>query len=349
MGRTDTAQLGVMDCRESKTARPLPVLLACALALAAGGAAAATPPGDHAFSITHQGHARSYLVHVPAQARGQPLPVVINYHGGGGNAKVHQAYSRMDGAADRDGYIAVYPNGTSGIGERFLTWNAGACCGAAAARQVDDVGFTLAMLDDLARRVPVDAQRIYATGLSNGAMMAYRLAAEAPHRIAAVAGVAGAMTLAGFAPARAVPVMHIHSMDDQRALYGGGLGPAFPYTDTRVFHQSVEAMLGKWINHNGCPAEPEVAAPLAGAPGAPDEKHTAVRYTHAPCRDGTQVVLWKLTGAGHVWPGGVMDYLKWLLGPGTAVIDANAEIWRFVSRFRRVPANPPVSPAGARP
>ena len=109
------------------------------------------------------------------------------------------------------------------------------------------MGFVLALLDDLAARTPVDRARIYATGLSNGSMMAYRLAAEASGRVAAVAGVAGAMTLPRFSPARPVPVMHIHSVDDGRALYDGGLGPAFPFTDTRVLHNSVDAMLGQWL------------------------------------------------------------------------------------------------------
>lgn len=312
-------------------------LLACALWLATVRLATASP-GDYAYSVTYKGQARSYLVHAPPQAAGAtPLPVVINFHGAGGNAEVQRTYSRMDSAADRDGYIAVYPNGSGGLGNRFLTWNAGACCGVAAAKRADDVGFVLAMLDDLARRLPVDGQRVYATGLSNGAMMAYRLAAEAPERIAAVAGVAGTMSLERFAPAMAVPVMHIHSVDDHLALYGGGLGPALLYADTRAFHQSVEAMIGKWTVHNGCPAEPDVSAPVRGTPRSPGEAHTAVRYTHAPCRDGSEVVLWKLTGAGHVWPGGVPDYLPMLLGQGTRVIDANAELWRFFSRFRRTP------------
>jgi polyhydroxybutyrate depolymerase len=170
-------------------------------------------------------------------------------------------------------------------------------------------------------------------------MMAYRVAAEASHRIAAVAGVAGAMTLPRFAPALPMPVMHIHSVDDGRALYGGGLGPAFPMTDTRVFHQSVDTMIEKWRVHNGCPAQPQVTGPRSGRPGAPDASHTATRYTYAPCRAGTEVVLWKLAGAGHVWPGGVQNYLPLLLGPGTAVIDANSEMWRFFSRFRRAAIN----------
>ena len=299
-------------------------------------AAAALAPGDHEFTLTHKALRRSYIVHVPPQAQaGQVLPVVLNFHGGGGHAKAHQAYVRMDRTADREGFISVYPNGTGGIAERFLTWNAGTCCGTAAASRVDDVGYTLALLDDLANRAPVDRTRIYATGLSNGSMMAYRMAAEAPERIAAVAGVAGSMTLPRFAPRLPVPVMHIHSVDDARALYDGGLGPAFPMTNTRVFHQSVDSMLQKWRGRNECPAKPAAVAYATGKPGAPDAGHTATRLTYGPCIAGTEVVLWKLTGAGHVWPGGVQDYLPLLLGPGTAVIDANAEMWRFFSRFRR--------------
>lgn len=313
---------------------PVPVL---ALVLATGGAGAATlAPGDHELTLTHEQLRRSYIVRVPPQAGiGKPLPAVLNFHGGGAHARAQKQYSRMDETADREGFIAVYPNGTGGIGGRLLTWNAGACCGWAAASRVDDVGFAVALLDDLAGRVPLDQERIYATGLSNGSMMAYRLAAEAAHRIAAVAGVAGAMTLARFAPALAVPVMHIHSVDDQRALYDGGLGPALPFTDTRVFHQPVDVMLEKWIAHNGCPAQPQVMGPVSGRMDAAGAAHTATRYTYVPCRGGTQVVLWKLTGAGHVWPGGLQDYLPLLLGAGTTVIDANHEMWRFFSRYRR--------------
>lgn len=313
--------------------------LALIIGLSAASAcvgAAQLEPGDHEFALTVQNLHRSYLVHVPPQAAaGKPLPVVLNFHGGGAHAAEQKRYSRMDQAAARDGYIAVYPSGSSGIGGRLLTWNAGACCGPAAALRVDDVGFVVALLEDLARRTPVDASRVYATGLSNGSMMAYRLAAEASDRVAAVAGVAGAMTLQGFAPRLLVPVMHIHSVDDRRALYDGGLGLAFPSADTRVLHESVDGMLRKWIAHDGCPAKPQVAAPVSGRPKSADASHTATRHTYGPCRGGTEVVLWKLTGAGHVWPGGLQDYLPLLLGEGTTVIDANSEMWRFFSRFRR--------------
>jgi polyhydroxybutyrate depolymerase len=310
-------------------------LLAVVL-VTAGPVCAALEAGDHEFELTVQQLRRSYLVYVPPQAAmGKPLPVVLNFHGGGAHAAEQKRYSRMDEAAARDGYIAVYPNGSSGIRGRFLTWNAGACCGSAAALSVDDVGFVVALLEDLARRTPIDTFRVYATGLSNGSMMAYRVAAEAPDRIAAVAGVAGAMTLRSFAPTLPVPVMHIHSRDDRRALYDGGLGPVFPYTDTRAFHESVDGMLRAWIAHNGCPAAPQADRPIAGKPETADATHTATRYAYRPCRAGTEVVHWKLTGAGHVWPGGLQDYLPILLGKGTMVIDANSEMWRFFSRFRR--------------
>jgi polyhydroxybutyrate depolymerase len=241
----------------------------------------------------------------------------------------------MDRAADRDGYIAVYPNGSSGIGGRFLTWNAGSCCGPAAALQIDDVGFSLAVLDDLAARASIDTARIYATGLSNGSMMAYRLAAEASERIAAVAGVAGAMSLTRFAPKLPVPVMHIHSKEDHIARYDGGFGPPSTLIDTRMFNASVEEMLRKWLDFDGCPLRPAVVDPVAGEQGTPDEDQSAIRREYRPCRAGVEVVLWQLSGAGHVWPGGVRDYNTQLLGTGTAVIDANAEMWRFFSRFKR--------------
>jgi polyhydroxybutyrate depolymerase len=302
----------------------------------AAAAHAALAPGDYEIYLNHQSLRRSYMVHVPPQAAAKrALPVVMSFHGGGSNAEVMRTYTRMDVAADRDGYIVVYPNGSSGFQGRFLTWNAGNCCGPAVALNVDDVGFSLAVLDDVATRVSIDQSRVYATGLSNGSMMAYRLAAEASHRIAAVAGVAGAMSLQRFKPARPVPVLHIHSMQDHIARFDGGFGPPATIADTRPFHTSVEEMLRKWLDHNGCSLKPASVETAQGTVGTPDETHSVVRRVYRPCREGTEVVLLQLGVAGHVWPGGVRDYMPQLLGTGTAVIDANTEIWRFFSRYRR--------------
>lgn len=307
-----------------------------AAAFAAHGALAALVPGDYEFLLTHEKLARSYLLHVPPQAAGgRALPLVVSFHGGGSNAEVMRSYTRMNPAADRDGYIVVYPNGSSGYNGNWLTWNAGNCCGPAQALNVDDVGFTLQVLDDVAARVTVDKSRIYATGLSNGAMMAYRFAAEAANRVAAVAGVAGSMSLSKFAPSRPVAMLHIHSTNDHIARFDGGFGLPAAIADTRMFHTSVEDMLRKWLDHDGCPLKPAAVETVAGRAGTLDETHSAIRRVHRPCREGTEVVLIQLSGAGHVWPGGVRDYVPHLLGTGTAVIDANAEIWKFFSRFRR--------------
>ena len=204
------------------------------------------------------------------------------------------------------------------------------------------MGFTLAVLRDVARNVSIDPARVYATGHSNGVMMAYRLAIEASDRIAAIAPVAGAMQAASFPPPRPMPVLHIHSVDDPRALYAGGLGPPFPGTQSRVTHRPVEPELQKWIAHDRCPAEPRTVeqrtSPLRGAPD-----HTGTLLAWGPCPAGAEVQLWKLTGAGHGWPGGHVRLPEKIMGPETVVIDTAFEVWLFVSRFRR-PTAPALEP-----
>jgi polyhydroxybutyrate depolymerase len=290
----------------------------------------ALSPGNHDVHLRLGSLERHYVIHVPPSAATRPA-LILNFHGGGANAREQQRYVRMDALADREGFLVVYPDGTGPVAERFLTWNAGTCCGPAASSQVDDVAFVRALLDDLAGRVDYDRTRVYATGLSNGAMMSYRLAAELSERIAAIAPVAGSMALARFVPARGVPVLHIHSVDDGRALYEGGLGAAYPLTGTRVLHPPVEEQLARWARTNGCtgPLEAGERREWKSAAGV---VHTATRHAYAGCK--AETALWKLTGAGHVWPGGALDYVTWLLGPGTRVIDANEQMWRFFSRHR---------------
>jgi polyhydroxybutyrate depolymerase len=303
-----------------------------ALLLAASYGRADLAPGDHTFTVTQNGRSRNYIVHSPQAASAASKPVIINMHGGGANARNQQSYSGMDALADREGFLVVYPNGTGRFGDHLLTWNAGTCCGSAQKDNIDDVGFVRAVVDDLARRTPIDRNRVYATGLSNGAMMAYRLAAEAPDLVAAIAPVAGAMVLPSFKPKRPMPIMHIHSVDDPRALFAGGLGPAFPLTNSRVQHPAVEDVIARWVEFDGCAKPPRVDPPIQGK--GKTAQHTATRVTYAPCKQGVSVVLWKLSGSGHVWPGGRLDYLPRILGPGTDVIDANEQMWKFLSRYR---------------
>ncbi|MBU0752985.1 MAG: alpha/beta fold hydrolase [Gammaproteobacteria bacterium] len=307
------------------------------LAAASPATAGTLAPGDHRFELGSG--SRSYLVHVPPQAAAGPLPVVLSLHGGGGNARQHRQDSGMDAAADRDGYIAVYPNGSGRLRQRLLTWNAGNCCGHSQTQDIDDVGFIAALLDDLERRAAIDPRRIYVAGHSNGGMMAHRLGEAMPGRIAAIVSVAGAHVPAAVATGRAMPMMHVHSLDDPRAIYGGGLGPPFPLTGSRVLHPAVDATVAAWVRRNGCAATP------VEREFHQDAGQTARRLVHAGCRDGAEVALWQLTGVGHGWPG-ASTRRDALVGPATQLIDANTEIWRFVSRFSLPQPAATSAPAG---
>ena len=222
-----------------------------------GDAKPSLAQGDYEFQVQHGGRKRYYLVHVPpGGGSGKPQPVVLALHGGGGDAKGMRLHYGLERVADREGFILVFPEGSGRLGRKLLTWNAGTCCGYAMAQRVDDVGYVDTLLRDLARRTPVDQARTYATGHSNGAMMSYRLAAEMSDRIAAIAPVAGSMVVPSPNPCRPVAMLHVHSVDDPRALYDGGLGPPFPLTKSRVLHPSVSRTIRWWVQQNGCPAQP---------------------------------------------------------------------------------------------
>ena len=327
--------------RVKRVALALATILA---AVACGGRGATAPadagnaplkllPGEHEIAIRHEGRRRYYEVMVPARASASaPLPVLLAFHGGGGNPSQFKRSAGIDQIAEREGFVVVYPAGT-GVGRFLLTWNAGReCCGRALALEVDDVGFTRAVVDDLARRVAVDRARVYVTGHSNGAGMTYRLAAEAPDLVAAIAPVAGASMGIARTSAEPIPLLHIHSVDDPRALYDGGLGPEFPGTGVRVEHSSVVDELKFWRDLNGCTGEAVVGEQRAGGAEAPDQAAEKLAWA---CGPRTPVVHWRLHGVGHGWPGGVERVSERLVGPGTTVISAAEEVWAFVSRFSR--------------
>jgi polyhydroxybutyrate depolymerase len=289
-----------------------------------------TTPGDHVLEIAVPGAKRTAILHLPPKfAERGPLPVLLAFHGGGGNAQGFQKYAGLDAHADAQGVVVIYPNGSGRYERRFLTWNAGDCCGHAKEKNVGDVAFVLALLADLANDLDLDPTRVWATGHSNGAMMAYRLAADASKRIAAIVPVAGADMTKSFAPAEPVALLHVHSVDDPRAHYAGGETPGLPFTGGRVTHRPVEAGLARWRERDGCRGEGK----------ASDERsvdgHTATRIDFGPCDDDVDVALWKLTGAGHAWPGATSRLPVKMVGPPTHVLAAGDEVFRFVVRFRK--------------
>ena len=149
-------------------------------------------PGDHLRSLEVDGQTRSYLVHVPPEfSPDEPTPVVLIFHGALTNAAIMASFCGLNAKSDEAGFVAVYPNGTGAVG-LFLTWNAGAAGGPDTEEKPDDVRFVQMLLDDLATVVNVDPRRVYATGHSAGRMICFRLAAELPDRIAALAPVSAA-------------------------------------------------------------------------------------------------------------------------------------------------------------
>ena len=275
-------------------------------------------PGDHQRKLVVDGRSRNYLVHVPPQYDPQrPTPVVIALHGGGVNAAFTVATSGLNRKADQDGFVVVYPEGT-GFGP-FLTWNAGGVTGWFGAAQPNDVRFLRSMLDDLECRVNLDARRVYATGLSNGGMMCYRLAAEMSDRIAAIAPIAGTQARDFPLPERAVSIVHFHGTRDN---FVPPNGPDATIPSFLTF-KSVAETLQIWSAHNGCPLQPTME-PL---PDLVKDGTTVQRQTYAPGRAGSEVVYYRIEGGGHTWPG-EFSILS-LAGRITYDIRANDVMWEF--------------------
>jgi polyhydroxybutyrate depolymerase len=314
-------------------------------AAAAPRATTSLAPGDYVETIRDAGQARGYRLHVPAAAAGgAPLPLVLNLHGATQNAQLQELYSQMDQSADRHGYLVAYPDGT-----RIATtltpdpvakdaqygFDAGACCGLPASRHLDDVDELLRVIDDVSTRTRVEPRRVYVTGMSNGGMMAYTMAAVAAGRIAAVASVAGQVELTAIHPSRPVPTLEFHSVDDPIASWKGSRDASGRY------QFSVMSGIDQWVHADGCAPTPHdgatrsTAAGLAGAPHAV----TATLVTWTGCRDGVEVALMRLTGSGHIWPGSAANtgpQTGWVLdgvGQGTTLVNADEVMWQFFSRF----------------
>lgn len=282
-------------------------------------------PGDHTRTLTVGDLKRSYLVHVPATYDGtRPIPVVLAFHGGGSNAQQMVRFCGLNETADRHGFVVVYPSGTGRL-EKLLTFNGGNCCGYALTNRIDDVEFTRALLDNLAGAIRVDARRVYATGMSNGAIMSYRLASELSDRIAAIGPVGGPMGSETCHPKRPVPVIHFHGMDDEYAPFQGGKGKGVSATDFYSVDHSIRA----WVKANGCKEEPVVTRILDKA----RDGTTATIKTFGGGKDGAEVVLVVIDGAGHTWPGRepVLRYL----GRSTRNVSANDLMWRFFEKHPR--------------
>lgn len=304
-------------------------LLMMVLGLAPGDALG---PGDHARTLVAGGRERSYLVHVPKSYDGRkPYAVVLVYHGGGSNARQVESFCGLDAKGEEAGFIAVYPDGTGRTIEGYggvLTWNGGPRRpggGDAEQNKVDDVAFTRALLDDLATVANVDQKRVYATGISIGAIMAYRLASELSDRIAAIAPVAGPMGMESCKPGRPVSVIHFHGTDDPAVPFLGGKGKIDP---SGTDFLSVEHSIRAWVEADGCRAEPMTDE----LPDKADDGTRVVRKVHGGGKDGAEVILIIIEGGGHTWPGREFGPELEVLGKSTKDVSANDLMWEFFAK-----------------
>jgi len=280
----------------------------------AGSAPAPKCSGEHVAEagktvvpLSHGGRDRTYVLYVPqGYDASRPLPLVLNFHGYTSSAEVQLFFSGLGAIADERQFILAVPEGIE------ASWNSGNCCAGALAAGVDDVGFARAVVEHVSNKLCVDAERVYATGMSNGAFLAHRLACEAADVFAAVAPVAGVVTLTpeDCKPSRPISVMHFHGTEDTVVRYdGGGYAPTMSVADSMAL----------WVDRNGCDAEPEETF----------RKGNTHCESYPGCRDGVDVTLCTVEGGGHCWPGNA----SCPFGTSTTDLSASSAMWEFMQQY----------------
>jgi polyhydroxybutyrate depolymerase len=263
---------------------------------------------------------RSYQLHVPSGGS-EPRPLLLALHGYTLNASEHERITRLSELADREGFVVVYPNGLGSP----TSWNAGPCC-SYDDKTRDDIGFLAGLIDDLGEHLCLDQGRVYATGFSNGGMMAYRMACQMSDRIAAAASVSGSMVLPAddCHPLRPVPFMHTHGTADPIVPFDGGPGPTWltPAGETPQVFPSVPDEVALFAGLNGCSSNTETIFSQSDTECA----------RQATCTSGSDVLLCTVDGGGHAWPGGAdMGLLVALVtGPQSMTLPTSEVMWNFL-------------------
>jgi len=330
-----------MCSRMWEAQRPSAALVLILLVLAVAVCAAAS----ERIEITAEDVTRAAWVHVPETLEeGVSVPLVLAFHGSTWNGRMMEDVTGLDAIADRERFIVVYPDGT-GPGD-ILSWNAGYCCSHALDQGVDDLTFVRALLDFLTDNYPIDSNRVYATGFSNGGMFTYALAIAFPDRFAAVAPVAGAMYPGQALPGIPVPILIIHGTSDAVVPYDGGWGALGPLSGRTIPMLSVRDAVDLWKSNNGCTQDSPVIT----------RERDARIETYADCDGLSEVTLISVVDGRHEWPtvsANTSDFLLtddaagFLTAPSDDLtdtvdwalfesgIEASEVIWEFFSQHAR--------------
>ena len=291
---------------------------------------------DHTGSIVVAGLQRTYRVHIPlSHNKTKPVPLVIALHGGGGTGEkmVEHTLGGFNKLSDKEGFIVVYPDGIA------KNWNDGRSKEESKYRaheeNIDDTGFISALIDYFIKEHNINPKCVYVTGISNGAIMSYRLACELNDKIAAIAPVDGNMSQNFFpmcSPSKPISVLAINNVKDPLVPWNGGdiTGPFGLKKLGKVL--SVAQTIEFWVKHNECSPSPTITE----EPDRDPKDGTRVRREeYGGGKDSTEVILYAIEGGGHTWPGGYQYLPASIVGKTSKDIDANEVIWNFFKKHSR--------------
>ncbi len=262
-------------------------------------------PGDYVTAIEVNNTRRWFTVHLPSDYQpGVPLPLVINLHALTQTAFQQEILSGMNAKADEEGFIVVNPQ-AAGEPPAWL----GPIPGVGQA----DMDFFEALLEFLQKEIRIDPNRIYATGMSNGATMTNRLGCDMSLIFAAIAPVAGGHVAFNRCEVdRPISVIVFHGTDD----------PTIPYEGVENDIPPVHLWVTAWAERDGCDPTPISSQP-----------HTLVtKETWINCDEDTEVTLYTLEGGGHTWPGAPLNAT---LSSSFPYISATDLIWEFFEAHAR--------------
>lgn len=295
-----------------------------------------TAGSDQRASLVHDNLERTFHIHLPLLFdKSVPLPLVIALHGRGGNGESMILVTRkgFDILADNERFIVVYPDGIE------LNWNDGRMDEEANDRahreNIDDVGFISALIDFMKEKYNIDLKRVYVTGISNGAILSYRLACELSNKICAIAPVDGNipyMLSPDCSPSRPVSVLAINNLNDPLVPFEGGevYGHFHRVMLGRLL--SVDESIGFWVKQNKCSTTPVVNEE---PDRDPKDGTRVMRKEYTNGDEQTEVILYTVDGGGHTWPGGFQYLPVWIIGKTSKDIDANEVIWSFFKNHSR--------------
>jgi len=290
-------------------------------------------PGRHTLTLAVDGFERNYIVHVPPGYDSKtPSPLVVMLHGGGGTAKAAIWETGWTGKADKNGFLAVFPNAMSRDPSRRSSfvrnpqlWNDGSDRFYPGQKAINDIRFINALLDDLSARFVVNKRRVFVTGFSNGASMSFLAGAQLSNRIAAIAPVAGACWFEPVVLKRPVSMLYITGKADPLNPIEGGVPKLATGASDRVRAKPkppVRESILKWAKGLECPMTPVSVSDVNGVRAE----------TFGPCRNGTEVVYIAVDGLGHTWAGGRSLLPESMVGKTSDRINALDVIWDFFQK-----------------